>query len=140
MFVKHDKKMMLINKIGISIVALALSLNGSASVSMPVFSNVSFLNHASNPDEKPIKDDDGKKKVVKKDDTTRVPLNPTLLLAGHNDEDHEDHEEVDSLLAFPSNDLYTSWDTTVIHPYSFAQKCYKCVLFLIVPPRFVVTS
>ena len=125
MFVKHDIKMMLINKIGISIVALALSLNGSGSVSTPVFSNVSFLNHASNPDEKPIKDDDGKKKVVKKDDTTRVPLNPTLLLAGHSDEDHEDHEEVDSLLAFPSNDLYTSWDTTVIHPYSFAQSFKK---------------
>lgn len=115
---------MLINKIGISIVALALSLNGSASVSMPVLSNVSFLNHASNPDEKPIKDDDGKKKVVKKDDTTRVPINPAILSITSIDGDDE-HEEVDSLLAFPSNDLYASWDTATIHPYSFAQSFKK---------------
>jgi murein DD-endopeptidase MepM/ murein hydrolase activator NlpD len=116
---------MLINKIGIPIIALALSLNGSAIGSVPILSSVSFLNHSSNPDEKPIKDDDGKKKVIKKDDTTRIPLNPSLLLATHNDEDHEDHEEVDSLLAFPSNDLYSSWDTTVIHPYSFSQSFKK---------------
>ena len=70
-----------------------------------------------NPDEKPIKDD-GKKKVVKKDDTTKTSINPAILVLSH--EDHED-EEVDSLLAFPSNDLYASWDTTVIHPYSFSE-------------------
>lgn len=69
-----------------------------------------------NPDEKPIKDD-GKKKIVKRDDTTKISINPAILALSS--EDHED-EEVDSLLAFPSNDLYSTWDTAVIHPYSFA--------------------
>ncbi len=72
------------------------------------------------PDEKPVKDD-GKKKVTKRDDTTKNSINPVLLsLTSGEHEDHE-HEEVDSLLAFPSNDLYSSWDTAVIHPYSFAE-------------------
>ncbi len=76
------------------------------------------------PDEKPIKDD-GKKKAAKRDDTTKVPINATVLnLTNYTEEDGDDVEEVDSLLAFPSNDLYSSWDTTVIHPYSFAQ-CFK---------------
>lgn len=69
------------------------------------------------PDEKPVKDD-GKKKLVKRDDTSKVAINP-LILALSND-DHES-EEVDSLLAFPSNDLYSSWDTSTIHPYSFIE-------------------
>ena len=68
------------------------------------------------PDEKPIKDDGKKKAAAKKDDTTKVALDPSLLVL---QEDHEE-EEVDSLLAFPSNDLYSSWDTSTIHPYSFA--------------------
>lgn len=72
-----------------------------------------------NPDEKPVKDD-GKKKVVKKDDTTKTAINPAILALSNDEHNHED-EEVDSLLAFPSNDLYSSWDTTVIHPYSFAE-------------------
>ncbi|MBI3518862.1 MAG: peptidoglycan DD-metalloendopeptidase family protein [Bacteroidetes bacterium] len=76
-----------------------------------------FAFNALNPDEKPAKDD-GKKKAVKRDDTLKTTINPlALVISG---DDHED-EEVDSLLAFPSNDLYSSWDTTVIHPYSFAE-------------------
>jgi murein DD-endopeptidase MepM/ murein hydrolase activator NlpD len=74
--------------------------------------------NTSNPDEKPIKDD-GKKKVVKRDDTTKIVINP-LSLVNDGSHDHEE-EEIDSLLAFPSNDLYSTWDTTVIHPYSFAE-------------------
>lgn len=70
-----------------------------------------------NPDEKPVKDD-GKKKAAKKDDTTKVAIDPSILVL-NDDHDHEE-EEVDSLLAFPSNDLYASWDTSTIHPYSFA--------------------
>jgi murein DD-endopeptidase MepM/ murein hydrolase activator NlpD len=69
------------------------------------------------PDEKPVKDD-GKKKIAKRDDTTKTSINP-LSLAITSD-DHE-VEEVDSLLAFPSNDLYSSWDTSTIHPYSFIE-------------------
>lgn len=72
------------------------------------------------PDEKPIKDD-GKKKAAKRDDTTKVPINVAVLNLTNYTEDEDDVEEVDSLLAFPSNDLYSSWDTTVIHPYSFAE-------------------
>ncbi len=78
----------------------------------PKFSVTSFT---ANPDEKPVKDD-GKKKAAKRDDTTKVAVNPSILVLN---EEHEE-EEVDSLLAFPSSDLYSSWDTTTIHPYSFA--------------------
>lgn len=78
-----------------------------------------FTFNALNPDEKPVKDD-GKKKMVKKDDTTKTAINPAILVLSNDEHNHED-EEVDSLLAFPSNDLYSSWDTTVIHPYSFAE-------------------
>ena len=76
-----------------------------------------FAFNSINPDEKPIKDD-GKKKLVKRDDTTKMAINPLALV---NTTDEHEVEEVDSLLAFPSNDLYSSWDTTVIHPYSFAE-------------------
>lgn len=76
-----------------------------------------FSFNSVNPDEKPIKDD-GKKKIVKRDDTTKLAINPLVLV---NTTDEHEVEEVDSLLAFPSNDLYSSWDTTVIHPYSFAE-------------------
>lgn len=69
------------------------------------------------PDEKPVKDD-GKKKAVKRDDTTKAGIN---LAAISLPEEHDEAEEVDSLLAFPSNDLYSSWDTSVIHPYSFIE-------------------
>ncbi len=72
------------------------------------------------PDEKPVKDD-GKKKTVKRDDTTKVPINVAILTLPNDNDEHDENEEVDSLLAFPSNDLYSSWDTTVIHPYSFAE-------------------
>lgn len=77
-----------------------------------------------NPDEKPVKDD-GKKKVVKRDDTTKTAINPLILAITSEEDNHEEEEaEVDSLLAFPSNDLYASWDTATIHPYSFIQ-CFK---------------
>ncbi|MCD6017816.1 MAG: Peptidase [Bacteroidetes bacterium] len=73
-----------------------------------------------NPDEKPVKDD-GKKKVAKRDDTTKTSINPALLVLTSDEHEEHENEEVDSLLAFPSNDLYSSWDTAVIHPYSFAE-------------------
>ncbi|MES2398263.1 MAG: M23 family metallopeptidase [Bacteroidota bacterium] len=72
---------------------------------------------SANPDEKPVKDD-GKKKVVKRDDTTKVGINLSAITLT---DEHDETEEVDSLLAFPSNDLYSSWDTSVIHPYSFIE-------------------
>ena len=93
----------MINKITV----LALMMVTSLSVS------------AFTPDEKPIKDDGKKKATVKRDDTSKVILNTALLTI--NNDIEEDEEEVDSLLAFPSNDLYSSWDTSTIHPYSFVE-------------------
>lgn len=72
------------------------------------------------PDEKPVKDD-GKKKTVKRDDTTKTQLNVAILTLPNDNDEHDETEEVDSLLAFPSNDLYSTWDTSVIHPYSFVE-------------------
>lgn len=90
------------------------------SMMLSSFSYGAFL-----PDEKPVKDD-GKKKVVKKDDTTKVTINKAAVVFTEDMalEENDETEEVDSLLAFPSNDLYTSWDTATIHPYSFIQ-CFK---------------
>lgn len=84
-----------------------------------------FTFNTLHPDEKPVKDD-GKKKVVKKDDTTKTAINPLILAISSDEHNHDEEggEEVDSLLAFPSNDLYASWDTATIHPYSFVQ-CFK---------------
>lgn len=78
----------------------------------------SFALSAFTPDEKPIKDD-GKKKSAKRDDTTKTTINVSMLAL--NDDHEDEQEEVDSLLAFPSNDLYSTWDTSIIHPYSFAE-------------------
>jgi murein DD-endopeptidase MepM/ murein hydrolase activator NlpD len=85
--------------------------------------SISLNVKAISPDEKPIKDDDGKKKTVKKDDTTKLVINPALIsfVEEEHNHDHEEDSEVDSLLAFPSSDLYAIWDTATIHPYSFSQ-------------------
>jgi murein DD-endopeptidase MepM/ murein hydrolase activator NlpD len=100
--------------------SLVLSAFSHASVKSNTGPKSLFYFSPLNPDEKPVKDD-GKKKVAKRDDTTKISINPALLaLTSDEHEDHE-NEEVDSLLAFPSNDLYSSWDTAVIHPYSFAE-------------------
>jgi murein DD-endopeptidase MepM/ murein hydrolase activator NlpD len=99
--------------------SLALSAFSPSSLKANIAPKNSFIFNTLNPDEKPIKDD-GKKKMVKRDDTTKTAINPAILAISGEEHDHEDIE-VDSLLAFPSNDLYSSWDTTVIHPYSFAE-------------------
>ncbi len=75
-----------------------------------------YSSDLNSPDEKPLKDD-GKKKGAKRDDTTKVAIDASILVL--NDEHDHEEEEIDSLLAFPSNDLYSSWDTSTIHPYSF---------------------
>jgi len=69
--------------------------------------------NASVYDEK--KPGDDKKKAKSKDDTSSVSTNIAKL-----SEDCNDEEAVDtSLIVFPSNDLYASWDTTMAHPYNF---------------------
>lgn len=50
------------------------------------------------------------KPVIKKDDTTNVAAEDEIFM-----------DSVDSLLMFPSHDLYGSWDTSLIHPYLFDQ-------------------
>lgn len=51
-----------------------------------------------------------KKVAVKRDDTTTVALEPGMFM-----------DSVDSLLMFPSHDLYGNWDTSLIHPHLFDQ-------------------
>lgn len=99
---------------GTSLIASAFS---PATLNTTIKPKHIFTFNTIKPDEKPLKDD-GKKKLVKRDDTTKMAINPLALI---NTNDEHEVEEVDSLLAFPSNDLYSSWDTTVIHPYSFAE-------------------
>jgi murein DD-endopeptidase MepM/ murein hydrolase activator NlpD len=99
--------------------SLVLSAFSPNDLNANIIPKTIFTFNTLNPDEKPVKDD-GKKKMVKKDDTTKTAINPAILVLSNDEHNHED-EEVDSLLAFPSNDLYSSWDTTVIHPYSFAE-------------------
>jgi murein DD-endopeptidase MepM/ murein hydrolase activator NlpD len=52
------------------------------------------------------------KKTKKRDDTTAYVINEESL------------ETDTSLVLFPSNDLYASWDTSIIHPYNF-NECFK---------------
>ena len=106
--------------------AASMAVNASVPKEVPMLkSAVNYLLFL-NPDEKPIKDDDGKKKkTVKRDDTTRVLINRSAIVTDNSDESEGDEDndgiaEVDSLLAFPSGDLYASWDTATIHPYSFS--------------------
>lgn len=56
---------------------------------------------------------DDKKTKAKRDDTSHVALNEETIL-----------EEDTSLIMFPSNDLYASWDTAIIHPYNFSD-CFR---------------
>lgn len=60
---------------------------------------------------------DDKKAKTKKDDSTHYVLNSNIL-------DTEEDSQDTSLVLFPSNDLYATWDTTTIHPYSFSE-CFK---------------
>jgi len=60
---------------------------------------------------------DDKKAKVKRDDTTRYTLNSNVL-------ETEEEAQDTTLILFPSNDLYSNWDTTTIHPYSFAD-CFR---------------
>lgn len=107
---------MKLNKICILLLTISTSLTVSA------FS----------PDEKPVKDDGKKKNAVKRDDTSKVSINPALIsFVEEHDHNHDEEEsEIDSLLAFPSNDLYTSWDTETIHPYSFSNSFKQDSVFL----------
>lgn len=71
-----------------------------------VFAGYSLVAGVNDKNRKPT--DDKKKK---KDDTTQVVIDNDILM-----------DEVDSLLMFPSHDLYGTWDTSIIHPYSFEKE------------------
>ncbi len=57
---------------------------------------------------------DDKKTKTKRDDTTHYTLNEENLVEGNDT----------ALINFPSNDLYATWDTAIIHPYNFAD-CFR---------------
>jgi hypothetical protein len=80
---------------------------------IPLFLLVfSFSARAAWPDERTPGDD--KKTKAKREDSTQVA----------NLEDITGDSPDTTLMLFPSNDLYATWDTSVIHPYSFAE-CFK---------------
>ncbi len=68
-----------------------------------VFTGLSLFAGVNDKNKKPTDD-----KKRKKEDTTKVVYGQEIMM-----------DEVDSLLMFPSHDLYGSWDTSVIHPYVF---------------------
>lgn len=63
--------------------------------------------------------DDKKAKAKAKDDTTSIQA--AVVQSLHDDHSEENFLETPdtSLILFPSNDLYASWDTTMAHPYKF---------------------
>ncbi|MBS1653045.1 MAG: peptidoglycan DD-metalloendopeptidase family protein [Bacteroidetes bacterium] len=62
-------------------------------------------------DSKKLKPDDDKKAKTKRDDTSHVQIETEDLLSD---------EVPDSLhFLFPSHDLYTTFDTSIVHPYNF---------------------
>jgi murein DD-endopeptidase MepM/ murein hydrolase activator NlpD len=88
-------------------------------ISLVVFTSNTI--HASVLDEKKP-GDDKKSKVKAKDDTTAVNTTITKHLTDEVNEDAllEDAHDT-TLITFPSNDLYASWDTTMAHPYNFRE-------------------
>jgi len=69
------------------------------------------------------KPDDDKKGKKAKDDTTAHAhhLDKSLM---EQDEDGLLAESDTTIISFPSNDLYASWDTIMAHPYRFSD-CFK---------------
>jgi hypothetical protein len=62
------------------------------------------------------KPDDDKKAKAKRTDTTSHE-NSNLI-------DNEEESPDTTLILFPSNDLYASWDTNTVHPYNFSD-CFR---------------
>jgi murein DD-endopeptidase MepM/ murein hydrolase activator NlpD len=65
------------------------------------------------PDEK--KPGDDKKGKAKREDTTKLVINQTLA------SEEEDEIPDTTIIAFPSHDLYSTWDTSAAHPYNFKE-------------------
>jgi murein DD-endopeptidase MepM/ murein hydrolase activator NlpD len=59
---------------------------------------------------------DDKKAKAKRTDTT---TNNTGVLL-----ENEEESPDTTLILFPSNDLYSNWDTTIVHPYNFSD-CFR---------------
>ena len=78
-----------------------------------VFACTSVLARVSDDRNKP--GDDKKAKAKRSDTTTNA--NTALI-------DCEDESPDTTLILFPSNDLYSNWDTTVVHPYNFSD-CFR---------------
>lgn len=59
---------------------------------------------------------DDKKAKVKRTDTTSNPVTTII--------ETEEESPDTTLILFPSNDLYASWDTNTVHPYNFSD-CFR---------------
>lgn len=73
---------------------------------------IAFLNVSATTilgDDDKNKPDDGKKVKVKRDDTTKFVIN---------EENLSETPDTTQIL-FPSHDLYSTWDTSMAHPYNF---------------------
>lgn len=65
------------------------------------------------PDDRNKKPDDDKKAKIKRDDTTKQVIQSEMLAEAGD-------ESIDTVqILFPSHDLYSSWDTSMAHPYHF---------------------
>lgn len=65
--------------------------------------------------------DDKKSKTKSKNDTTHVNANLTSQLSDDHGDDELSESADSNMVLFPSNDLYSSWDTTMAHPYNFRE-------------------
>lgn len=70
---------------------------------------------AINPtDDKKTKSEDSKRSMAKRDDTTAFVVSSEII----NEEEIPDTTQI----LFPSHDLYATWDTSIAHPYHFAEQ------------------
>jgi murein DD-endopeptidase MepM/ murein hydrolase activator NlpD len=67
-----------------------------------------------------VTDDRNKPGDDKKAKSKRADTTANAVVLTENEEESPDT----SLILFPSNDLYASWDTNVVHPYNFSD-CFK---------------
>lgn len=65
--------------------------------------------------------DDKKAKTKAKDDTTTLAVNVVKQINEDCDEEGASEMPDTSIILFPSNDLYASWDTSMAHPYNFRE-------------------
>jgi len=76
--------------------------------------SVSGLNAINPTDDKKTKAEDSKRSMAKRDDTTTFVVTSDII----SEEEIPDTTQI----LFPSHDLYATWDTSIAHPYHFAEQ------------------